>query len=114
MFSSAWLLPPSPNPAWENCPLPVAKMASKGKSIIRVAVCGHISSSYNGLGGQGAGKSCLCNRLIQPTHDKLHDDHTSVLNLSEFGSNVINNTHFLYWGEKRTALEDGQEITFQV
>jgi hypothetical protein len=41
-------------------------------------------------------------------------DHTSVLNLSEFGSNVINNTHFLYWGEKISALEDGQEIKFQV
>ena len=90
-------------------------MASKGKvSIIRVAVCGLTSSSYNGLTGYGAGKSCLCNRFIQSTHDKLHMDHTSVLNLSEFGSNVINNTHFLYWGEKTAALEDGQEITFQV
>lgn len=92
-------------------------MASKGKvSVIRVAVCGLTSSSYtgNGLSGQGAGKSCLCNRLIQSTHDKLHSDHTSVLNLSEFGSNIINNTHFLYWGEKVTALEDGQEIKFQV
>lgn len=90
-------------------------MSSKGKvSTIRVAVCGLISSSYNGLSGQGAGKSCLCNRFIQSTHDKLNHNHNSVLNLSEFGSNVINNTHFLYWGDKVTALEDGQEIRFQV
>ena len=95
--------------------IPLIVMSSKGKiSTIRVAVCGLTSSCYNGLGGQGPGKSCLCNRLIQSTHDKLHTDHTSVLNLSEFGSNVINNTHFLYWGEKVAVLEDGQEMKFQV
>ena len=89
-------------------------MAKNKVSTIRVAVCGLTSSSFNGLTGQGAGKSCLCNRFIEPTHDKLYCEHHSVLNLSEFGSNVINNTHFLYWGEKVTALEDGQEIKFQV
>ena len=83
-------------------------------SVMRVAVCGLTSCSFNGLLGQGAGKSCLCNRFIQTTHDKFNKDHTSVLNLSEFGSNVINNTHFLYWGERLTALEDGQDIKFQV
>lgn len=89
-------------------------MSKTKMSTIRVAVCGLTSSSYNGSSGEGAGKSCLCNRLIQSTHDQLHTDHTSVLNLSEFGSNVINNTHFLYWGEKVTVLEDGQELKFQV
>ena len=37
-----------------------------------------------------------------------------MLNLSEFVSNVISNTHFLYWGEKISLLEDGQEIKLQV
>ena len=83
-------------------------------STIRVGVCGLTSSSFNGLHGQGAGKSCLCNRFIQVTQDRFNKEHTSVLNLSEFGSNVINNTHFLYWGEKLAALEDGQDIKFQV
>ena len=80
-------------------------------STIRVAVCGLTSSIKN---SHGSGKSCLCNRFVQPAHDELHMDHTSVLNLSEFGSSIINNTHFLYWGEKVTVLEDGQQIKFQV
>ena len=91
-------------------------MAGKGGKVsaMRVAVCGLTSSSFNGLQGQGAGKSCLCNRFFQETHDKFTKDHTSVINLSEFGSNVINNTHFLYWGEKVASLEDGQDVKFQV
>ena len=80
-------------------------------STIRVAVCGLTSSIKN---SHGSGKSCLCNRFVQPAHDELHMDHTSVLNLSEFGSSIINSTHFLYWGEKVTVLEDGQQIKFQV
>ena len=83
-------------------------------SVFRVAVCGLTSSSFNGMQGQGAGKSCLCNRFMQGSHDKFTKDHTSVVNLSEYGSNVINNTHFLYWGEKVAMLEDGQDIKFQV
>jgi len=92
-------------------------MAGRGAgkaSIIRVAVCGLTSSSYPGLSGQGAGKSCLCNRFVRPKKDDLKLNHTSVLNHSEFGTNVINNTHFLYWGEKVVGLEDGQDVTFQV
>ena len=41
-------------------------------------------------------------------------NHHSVLNRSEFDTNVINYTHFLYWGEKVVGLEDGQDVTFQV
>ena len=81
---------------------------------IRVAVCGLTSSTFAGLSGQGAGKSCLCNRFIRPKKDDLHLEQTSVLNHSEFGSNIINNTHFLYWGEKSLGLEDGQDVVFQV
>ncbi len=90
-------------------------MASREKvSTIRVAVCGPISASYSGLSGQGAGKSCLCNRFVQSTHDKFHPEHRSILSCSEFVGDVINSTHFLYWGEKVATLKDGQEIKYQV
>ena len=90
-------------------------MASQRRpSTICVAVCGLTSSSYPGLSGQGAGKSCLCNRFVHPKKDDLRLNHHSVLNRSEFGTNVINDTHFLYWGEKVVVLEDGQDVTFQV
>lgn len=90
-------------------------MAGKGKvPVIHVVVCGLTSSSFQGLSGQGAGKSVLCNRFIRPNQDDLRLQHNSVLNLSEFGSNVINNTHFLYWGEKSAGMDDGQTVKFQV
>ena len=89
-------------------------MSSRRHSTISVAVCGLTSSSYPGLSGQGAGKSCLCNRFVRPKKDDLKLNHHSVLNHSDFGTNVINNTHFLYWGEKVVGLEDGQDVTFQV
>ncbi len=88
-------------------------MASKRKiSSIRVAVCGltSISSNHSGI---GAGKSCLCNRFVQSAYDKFYHEH-SVLNHCKFDSNIINNTHFLYWGEKVATLEDGRDIKFQV
>ena len=89
--------------------------SSKGKvPVIHVVVCGLTSSSFQGLSGQGAGKSVLCNRFIRPNQDDLRLEHNSVLNLSEFGSNVINNTHFLYWGEKSAGMDDGQTVKFQV
>lgn len=89
-------------------------MASKAKSSsIDVVVCGLTSSSFQSLSGQGAGKSFLCNRFVKPKFDDLKE-HTSVLNNSDFGSNIINNTHFLYWGEKVVALEDGQEVRIKV
>ena len=89
-------------------------MSGRKSSTICVAVCGLTSSSYPGLSGQGAGKSYLCNRFVRPKKDDLRLNHPSVLNHSEFGTNVINNTHFLYWGEKVVGLEDGQDVTFQV
>ena len=89
-------------------------MSGRKSSTICVAVCGLTSSSYPGLSGQGAGKSYLCNRFVRPKKDDLKLNHPSVLNHSEFGTNVINNTHFLYWGEKVVGLEDGQDVTFQV
>ena len=92
----------------------MAGQRSLRSSTICVAVCGLTSSSYPGLSGQGSGKSYLCNRFVRPKKDDLRLNHPSVLNRSEFDTNVINSTHFLYWGEKVVMLEDGQDVTFQV
>lgn len=89
-------------------------MATKKAPCLHVAVCGLTSSSYPGLVGQGAGKSFLCNRFVRPRQDDLKEGHTNVLNHSDFGSNVVNNQHFLYWGQKVIAMEDGQDVAFQV
>lgn len=93
--------------------LMAAGRGSGRASTIHVAVCGLTSASFSGLTGQGAGKSCLCNRFVRPKMDDFRDNHPSVLNHSDFGSNVINNIHFLYWGEKVVGLEDGQDVRFQ-
>ena len=65
------------------------------------------------MGGQGAGKSFLCNRFVRPKKDDLCLNHTSLMTHSDFGSSVVNNGHFLYWGEKTVGLEDGP-VAFQV
>ena len=88
-------------------------MAAKKLPVVRVAVCGLTSSSFPGMSGQGAGKSCLCNRFVRPKRDDLCLNHSSILTNSDYGSSVVNNTHFLYWGEKIAALEDGS-MAFQV
>ena len=50
-------------------------------------------------GTSGVGKSCLCNRFVREDADDYYPDHTSVLSQSDFGGRVVNNDHFLYWGE---------------
>ena len=88
-------------------------MANKKIPVVHVAVCGLTSSSFPGMSGQGAGKSCLCNRFVRPKRDDLCLNHSSIMTNSDFGSSVVNNGHFLYWGEKISALEDGS-VAFQV
>lgn len=38
----------------------------------------------------------------------------SLLFQSDFSGRVVNNDHFLYWGEVSKATEEGAEIQFQV
>ncbi|KAK3101435.1 hypothetical protein FSP39_003567 [Pinctada imbricata] len=64
-------------------------------------------------GMSGVGKSCLCNRFINETADKYFTEHISVLSPSDFSSRVINNDHFLYWGET-TKTDEGNNFTFHV
>ena len=47
---------------------------------------------------KGVGKSCFCHRFLHPGFDEYVSDHLSLLALHEFESPVINNVHFLYWG----------------
>ncbi|KAK2512315.1 Arhgap35, partial [Columba livia] len=78
-----------------------------------VSVVG-LSGTEKDKGQCGVGKSCLCNRFVRPGADQFHLDHTSVLSTSDFGGRVVNNDHFLYWGEVVRALEDGGECRAQL
>ncbi|XP_061876236.1 LOW QUALITY PROTEIN: rho GTPase-activating protein 35 [Colius striatus] len=78
-----------------------------------VSVVG-LSGTEKEKGQCGVGKSCLCNRFVRPSADDFHLEHTSVLSTSDFGGRVVNNDHFLYWGEVGRALEDGGECKLHV
>ncbi|OCT66096.1 rho GTPase-activating protein 35-like isoform X2 [Xenopus laevis] len=70
-----------------------------------VSVVG-LSGTEKEKGQCGIGKSCLCNRFVRPSADDFHLDHTSVLSTSDFGGRVVNNDHFLFWGESGRMPED--------
>ncbi|EAT39017.1 AAEL009157-PA [Aedes aegypti] len=80
---------------------------------INVAVVG-LSGVEKDKGQLGAGKSCLCNRFVRPKTDDYAIDHISVLSQSDFSGRVVNNDHFLYWGEARKTSEEGVEYNFSV
>ncbi|PVD34051.1 hypothetical protein C0Q70_05313 [Pomacea canaliculata] len=80
--------------------------------IINVSVIG-LSGTEREKGQYGVGKSCLCNRFIHQITDKYHLEHISVLSQSDFAGRVINNDHFLFWGET-TRTDEGNIYTFQV
>ncbi|KAM3910498.1 rho GTPase-activating protein 35 [Leptodactylus fuscus] len=73
-----------------------------------------LSGTEKEKGQCGIGKSCLCNRFVRPSADDFHLDHTSVLSTSDFGGRVVNNDHFLYWGEVARTLEDCVECKVHV
>ena len=89
----------------------------------------------------GIGKSCLCNRFVAPLADDFHIDHISVLSQvsrvrtgaspsaktlvsvtlikhftfqSDFSGRVVNNDHFLYWGDIVKTNEEGIDFHVQV
>ena len=45
------------------------------------------------------GKSCLCNRFVRPSSDDYSYEHISVLSQTDFSGRIVNNDHWLYWGE---------------
>ncbi|XP_026082406.1 rho GTPase-activating protein 35-like isoform X1 [Carassius auratus] len=73
-----------------------------------------LSGTEKEKGQCGVGKSCLCNRFVRPSADDFHLDHTSVLSTSDFGGRVVNNDHFLFWGEAVRMLEEGSESRMHV
>ncbi|XP_076178702.1 rho GTPase-activating protein 190 isoform X3 [Ptiloglossa arizonensis] len=90
-------------------------MARKSDNMkaINVAVVG-LSGTEKDKGQVGVGKSCLCNRFMRSLNDDYNVDHISVLSQSDFSGRVVNNDHFLYWGEVTKTAEDGTEYQFQV
>uniref|UniRef100_A0A1A9W961 Rho-GAP domain-containing protein n=1 Tax=Glossina brevipalpis TaxID=37001 RepID=A0A1A9W961_9MUSC len=73
-----------------------------------------LSGTEKDRGQVGVGKSCLCNRFIRPMADDYFIDHISVLSQSDFSGRIVNNDHFLYWGDVRKCTDDGTEYTFHV
>ncbi|KAK6631018.1 hypothetical protein RUM44_003190 [Polyplax serrata] len=90
-------------------------MARKADSsrVFNISVVG-LSGTEKEKGQVGVGKSCLCNRFMRSLADDYSSDHISVLSQSDFSSRVVNNDHFLYWGEVTKTSEEGVDFTFQV
>ncbi|XP_077548931.1 rho GTPase-activating protein 190 isoform X4 [Haemaphysalis longicornis] len=88
---------------------PVPASEASPRSLC-VAVVG-LSGTERDKGPTGVGKSCLCNRFVRPRADDYHTDHISVLSQTDFGGRVVNNDHFLYWGEARP---DDEQLSFHV
>ncbi|GLH15540.1 Rho GTPase-activating protein 190 [Gryllus bimaculatus] len=90
-------------------------MAKKSENMrgFNVAVVG-LSGTEKDKGQAGVGKSCLCNRFMRSLADDYSVDHISVLSQTDFSGRVVNNDHFLYWGEVTKSSEEGIEFLFQV
>lgn len=91
-------------------------MARRGGDAARqvvVSVVG-VSGGEREKGVTGLGKSCLCNRFTRQQADQYYMDHISVLSQTDFSGRVVNNDHFLYWGEAIRYSDDGVDFSFQV
>ncbi|XP_044016190.1 rho GTPase-activating protein 190 isoform X8 [Aphidius gifuensis] len=90
-------------------------MARKSDNLkcMNIAVVG-LSGTEKDKGQVGVGKSCFCNRFMRSLSDDYSVDHISVLSQSDFSGRVVNNDHFLYWGDVVKVAEDGTEYQFQV
>ncbi|EFX70652.1 hypothetical protein DAPPUDRAFT_309374 [Daphnia pulex] len=90
-------------------------MARKAEQLrtLNVSVVG-LAGTEKERGQSGLGKSCLCNRFIKSLADDYHVEHISVLSQTDFSGRVINNDHFLYWGETTKQADDGVEYHFQL
>lgn len=73
-----------------------------------------LSGTEKDKGTSGVGKSCLCNRYVHPKADDYYPEHTSVLSTIDFGGRVVNNDHFLFWGDVNPTSEEGTEYKVQV
>ncbi|XGW27304.1 hypothetical protein V3C99_007704 [Haemonchus contortus] len=82
---------------------------------ITVSVIG-VSGREAVKGTKGVGKSLICNRFVRGDFDEFFPEHCSVLSQTDFGgSPVINNDHWLYWGERQISLDDSSStVTIRV
>uniref|UniRef100_A0A914ZY28 Rho-GAP domain-containing protein n=4 Tax=Parascaris univalens TaxID=6257 RepID=A0A914ZY28_PARUN len=73
---------------------------------VTISVLG-VSGTERVKGAIGVGKSLLCNRFIRGDNDSFQMEHSSILSQADFsGSPVINNDHWLYWGEATLTNDD--------
>ncbi|XP_048830065.1 rho GTPase-activating protein 5 [Brienomyrus brachyistius] len=91
----------------------MAKNKEPRLPMYAVSVVG-LSGTEKEKGNCGVGKSCLCNRYVRPKADDYYPEHTSVLSTIDFGGRVVNNDHFLYWGEVSHRGDDGLDCKIQV
>nr|XP_020467205.1 rho GTPase-activating protein 5 isoform X1 [Monopterus albus]XP_020467206.1 rho GTPase-activating protein 5 isoform X1 [Monopterus albus]XP_020467207.1 rho GTPase-activating protein 5 isoform X1 [Monopterus albus] len=91
----------------------MAKNKDARPPTFAVSVVG-LSGTEKEKGNCGVGKSCLCNRYMRPDADNYYSEHTSVLSTIDFGGRVVNNDHFLYWGEVSQRGDDGLDCKIQV
>lgn len=90
----------------------LARKTETHKSF-NIAVVG-LSGTEKDKGVHGSGKSCLCNRFVRPFADDYYTDHISVLSQTDFNGRIVNNDHWLYWGEVSKITEEGLELHFSV
>ncbi|XP_055713098.1 rho GTPase-activating protein 190 isoform X4 [Phlebotomus papatasi] len=80
---------------------------------INISIVG-MSGTEKERGQIGVGKSCLCNRFVRPLTDDYFIDHISVLSQSDFSGRVVNNDHFLYWGDVKKTSDEGVDYVFHL
>ncbi|XP_071850548.1 rho GTPase-activating protein 35-like isoform X2 [Apostichopus japonicus] len=85
---------------------------NKAERIFRVVVVG-MSGTTETRGDFGVGKSCLCNRFVNPHEDEYYPQHISMISQCDFSGRIINNDHFLYWGELVKRF-DGMNFHFRI
>jgi hypothetical protein len=91
--------------------VPAAELPSV--KTFNVAVVG-LSGTEREKGVAGVGKSCLINRFVRPNADDYYTDHISILSQSDFAGRVVNNDHFLYWGDVMRTCDDGSDVKFHI
>jgi GTPase SAR1 family protein len=89
------------------------KSEASHQKCFNIAVVG-LSGTEKEKGCMGVGKSCLCNRFIRPLADDYSADHISVLSQTDFSGRIINNEHWLYWGETYKTSDEGIEMAFSL
>lgn len=67
-------------------------MSAKSLVVYVTGISGKFSKDYT-----GCGKSCLCRQF---TYNEYMEESYSTLLQAEFDSNVINQQHTIYWGQK--------------